>query len=165
VTTDAKIHDIAVVKIRRRCMNPEEWRFTVIGGPHPSLGAHLALADGELVLASGFFSAASWYAFTTRRIVSQFQGAIQSLDPSQGISAQFGSFIGSRDGHPRLGSVCRGGATITAASSGAVLRLEYETGVAAMAPLYAAMYWEQKHRFLDKLITSSEREAYKARNG
>jgi hypothetical protein len=56
-------------------------------------------------------------------------------------------------------------ATITAAPIGAALQLEYETGKASMAPIYAAMYWERKHRFLDKLITTSERERYKAKNG
>jgi hypothetical protein len=147
-------------------MDPEEWRFTVIGALHPSLADHLSLAAGELVLASAFFSAASWYAFTTRRIVSHFQSTLQSLDPSQGIRAEFGNFKGYSGGdNSRLGAVPREAATITAASSGAELHFEYETGKASMAPIYAAMYWIRKHRFFDKLITSSERESYKARNG
>jgi len=136
-------------------MDPEEWRFTVIGALHPSLADHLLLEDGELVLMSAFFSNASWYAFTTRRIVGRFRGAVQSLDLSHGIRAEFGNFKGYAHGdNTRLGAVPREVATITGSDSGATLRFEYETGKPSMAPIYAAFYWERKHRFLDKLITT-----------
>jgi hypothetical protein len=168
VTNDAKIHDIAVAYIRKAVEERVEWRYTTVGVLHPSLVGCLSLADGELVLVSAFFSSESWYTFTTRRIVSKFQGTFQSLDPSHGIEDDFGNFKGyapGEDGGRVPGAVPREVATIKTTDSHAVVRFEFTTWNESMLPIQAARFWQVKHPFLHKLMTSAERENYRARNG
>jgi len=130
---DEKIQDVAVAAIRRKSMDPGEWRFTRIGEIHPEIRERLPLEAGELPVASAFLSPDSWYVFTTRRIVSHLDGETRSLDPSGGLEARFGMF-------KAIGEISQQVATLST-PSGATFRLEYETGKASMAPIYAASYW------------------------
>ena len=171
MTADAKIQDIAVTYIRKAVVGGcSRWPSTSLGALHPSLVDRLSLGDGELILVSAFFSAESWYAFTTRRIVSQFRGAFHSLDPSHGIRDDFGNFKGygpdtGKDALPEVGVVRQEVATITTTKSQAIVRFEFETWEASMLPIYAARYWIVKHPAIDKLMTTTERETYRSRNG
>ena len=115
---------------------------------------------------TGFFSNESWYAFTTRRIVSQFRGVLRSIDPSHGVRYDFGNFKGygpnKEDGSlPDVFVVPMEVATITAAESGEFLQFEFQTWDASMLPIAATRYWDVKHAFIDKLMTSAELEDYK----
>ncbi|TCO90954.1 hypothetical protein EV701_109104 [Chthoniobacter flavus] len=149
--------------IRRHSMDPEDWRSTSIGALRPEVLCHLALLPGELVLVCAFFSDTSWYAFTTRRIVSKHAGTIATLDPKRGVESQFGNFKGYGPGsNTELGAIPTATATLKCGAS--TLQLEYETGKPSMAPIYAAKYWSQKHPILDKLLTNAERALYKSRN-
>ena len=119
------------------------------------------------MLVSAFFSKTNWYAFTTRRIISRFQGTLQFIEASPGIVDEFPNFKGyefpdSDDDWGKPGVVRRDVATIRAANSDASVRFHYETWEAAMAPMCAVRYWQIKHPFLDKLMTSAERHSYKA---
>ena len=160
---DEKIHDIAVAYILKHSANLAK-SATLIGAPHPSLVPHLTLAEGERVLVSAFFSKSSWYVFTTRRITSQFQGVLHSLDPCHGITDDFPNFKGFKPGnHSKPGAVPREVATICTADNSDSVRFEFETWEAAMAPIYAARYWDRKHPILHKLMTPAELEKYKRR--
>ena len=167
MATDTKIQDIALNYIRKAVVGGcSSWPSTTVGELHLSLVDLLSLADEELVLVSAFFSPESWYAFTTRRIVSQFRGTFHSLDPSGGIHDDFGNFKGYGPNHgadtsPEVGVVRREVATITAIESHAVVRFEYETWNASMLPIYAARYWIVKHPVIDKLMTTAERESHR----
>jgi hypothetical protein len=167
VATDTKIQDVALTYIRKAVVGGcSRWPSTALGALHPSLAGLLSLADGELILVSAFFSTESWYAFTTRRIVSQFRGTLHSLDPSRGIDHHFGNFKGcGQDRFPKMGVVRREVATITALESRAAVRFEFETGAASMLPIYSARYWVVKHPAIDKLMSTAERESYRIRNG
>ena len=168
---DFKIQDIALNYIRKHVVGGDsKWPSTTVGTLHPSLVHRLLLDGGELVLVSTFFSTESWYAFTTRRIVSQFHGTFHSLDPSRGIRDDFGNFKGygpdrGEDTMPEVSVVPREVATITASDSQAVVRFEFETWKASMLPIYAARYWIVKHPAIDKLMTTTERESYRTRSG
>lgn len=171
MATDAKIQDIALRYIRKAVVGgSSRWPSTTLGVLHGSLTNELSLANEELVLVSGFFSSDSWYAFTTRRIVSQFRGILHSLNPARGIRDDFRNFKGygpdrGPDELPEVGVVPREVATITARDSQAVVHFEFETWEASMLPIYAARYWDVKHPAIDKLMTTAERESYKSRNG
>lgn len=165
--TDTKIQDVALDYIRKHVIGGDsKWPSTAIGVLHPALVGRLHLEDGELVLISAFFSEDSWYAFTTRRIVSQLRGAAYSVDPSHGIRDDFGNFkgYGERRG-AGAGAVLREVGTITAANTGEVVRFEFETWEASMLPIYAARYWVVKHPAIDKLMTKAEREKYRIQKG
>ena len=164
MATDAKIQDIALHYIRQFIAGGTiKSPSTTFGLLHPSLLDLLPLQNGELPLISGFFSSDSWYAFTTRRVVSRFQGKNYSINPSQGVHEDFGNFkgYGPTAGEPEMkpGVVPREVATITALQSSEFVRFEFETWEASMLPIYAARYWNVKHRVIDKLMTSSERES------
>jgi hypothetical protein len=162
---DTKIQDIAVSYVRKS-VGGSKWPSTTLGVLHACLSSSLPLEDGELAIVSAFFSPESWYAFTTRRIVSHFEGVRKSLDPCDGIQNDFGNFKGyAPDYHEtrklQLGVVPREVATIRAKNSSTTLRFEFETGEPSMLPIYAARYWNQKHPFLDKLMTTAEHENFK----
>jgi hypothetical protein len=149
VATDEKVRDHALVYIdgatRRLAYGP-----TLTGMLHPQLSSVLELEDGELVIVSAFLTPESWYAFTTRRIISEYDGRRRSLDPTLGFTADFGNFKGLDDTR-QLGAIPRQVATLTAETSGDVVRFEYATGEASMLPIYATRYWHVKHPVIEKL--------------
>src|SRR5262249_6029110 len=144
MANDAKIQDIALNYMRKAVVGgTSRWPSISLGALHPSLVGRLSLEHEELVLLSGFFSIESWYAFTTRRVVSQFQGILQSIDPSQGIQGDFGNFKGydfnkdwDEDHLPEPHAIPMEVARITALKSGEVVRFEFETWDTAMFPIY-----------------------------
>lgn len=167
MASDTKIQDVALDYIRKHVVGGgSKWSSTTVGVLHPALVDRLHLERGELILVSAFFSDDSWYAFTTRRILSQFRGAAHSIDPSHGIRDDFGNFKGyGVDKAAGAGAVPRELATITAVDTGDVVRFEFETWQASMLPIYAARYWAVKHPAIEKLMTTSERENYRAQKG
>jgi hypothetical protein len=146
MTTDEKIHNIAVASIRRRSIEPGKWIHTQIATLHSELNNCFALEPDELPIVSAFFSPESWYIFTTRRITSFHNGNLLALNPTQGLECHFGNFkgypIGSNTYRPTVQTEI---ATITASHTNTTIQFKYETGNASMAPIYAAKYWQQKH--------------------
>lgn len=164
MTTDEKIHNIGTDYILKTSGLRNDWPNMVIGSLHDGLSKHVHLEDGELVLLSAYLSHASWYVFTTRRIIGCVQGKVRSLDPSHGILCDFPNFKGYDPSDPTAdkqpGVIVHDLATITAEDTGTVVVIEYETWDTAGLPQAAARYWETKHPFLHKLITTQERVAY-----
>jgi hypothetical protein len=165
LANDAKIQDVALGFIRKSDAK-RQWPSITIGELHEGLAGQLVLQEGELILMSGFISNESWYAFTTRRIVSQFRGVLRSIDPSRGVQYDFGNFKGygpdKEDGSlPDVFVVPMEVAKITAADSGEFLQFEFQTWEASSLPIAATRYWDVKHSFIDKLMTSAEWENYK----
>lgn len=142
---DQRAYDIAVASVRRHSMDAQSWRHTRIGDLHPGIGAACELMPGERIIASGFLSEDSWWAVSTRRIVSRHRGATQQLDPRHGVESKFGNFKGVGDG-AQAGPAFET-AVITSGKDGAQLRLEYETGKASMAPIYACRFWARATGF------------------
>jgi hypothetical protein len=164
---DAKIQEIAIRYIRRAIGDRATYPYESLGELHPALVERLPLFDGEIVLVSAFFSDESWYVFTTRRIVSRFQGKLESLDPSHGIEADFPNFKGydrNDENCEKPGAIPRDVFTITASDSGAVIRIEYQTFHGGTLPASAVRYWQIKHPILHKLMANAEREANATRN-
>lgn len=161
---DAKIQDIAIQYIRKQTGDRATESYESLGELHPAIVQFLPLADEELVITSAFFSADSWYAFTTRRIVSQFQGKRQSLEPSRRIKMDFPNFKGydpdDKSDFRRAGVIPRDIATITDPESGTYIRIEYHTFRGSTPPMYAVLYWQIKHPILHKLLTTAELEHY-----
>jgi hypothetical protein len=162
---DAKIQDVALSFIRKGDSR-RQWPSIAVGVLHEEFAGQLELQEGELVLLSGFFSNENWYVFTTRRIVSQFRGVLRSIDPSHGVRYDFGNFKGhgsdKEDGSlPDIFVVPMDVATITTDDSGEFLQFEFQTWEASSLPIAATRYWNLKHPFIDKLMTSAESENYK----
>jgi hypothetical protein len=95
-------------------------------------------------------------------VVSCFDGLIQEANPENLIESAFENFKGYGPASTHLAEVPIEIATLKFAD-GKKLCFKFETGSASMAPMHAVMYWERKHRFLEKLMTSSELEQFKLR--
>jgi hypothetical protein len=163
MTRDEKIQDIAIRFIGPLNTTRTDWKFTIIGKLHPQILGEIDLEPGELVIVSGFFSSESWYVFTTRRIVSQFEGGLQILDPTNGVDADFGNFKGYGSEPFSVATIPREVMTLKAKGTVASLRLEFPTWEESTLPIWAARYWNIKHPFLDKLMTTPELEEFKKR--
>ena len=126
-------------------MEPLSWSWTSIAAMRPDLAHRVFLHEHERPITSAFNSEKSWYAFTTRRIVACYEGGIQEIDPRYGIKMTAGNFKGLGAGG--MGSVPTEIMRIRALDSAESLALEYETGKASMAPIYACQFWERTKRF------------------
>jgi hypothetical protein len=92
------------------------------------------------------------------------------LDPSRGIVDDFGDFKGNHAewNEEELGWKItriaeRETATIKQLDSDVMLQFEFKTGDESMPPIWAGRYWNIKHPFLDKLMTSMERKQFAER--
>lgn len=130
MTPDEKVKDICLASIRRHSMSPEGWLNTLIGDLHPEISNDVfRLSPGEIVLVSCYFSKASWYAITTRRIVGAYYGRRSEILATDIEEQNFGNFKG-------YGGMEREVMTIRSADS-PENRFEFEAGNASMAPIYA----------------------------
>ena len=141
---DADIFERGVEYIRRHCMHHEQWQFTLLGSLHWQLEGVLHLAVHERVMVSCFVRQGSWYAFTTRRVVSGRGGQVEELLAEGLVGAQFGNFKGV--GHAGVGTYSSETATLKSAATGKELKIEFETSHASMAPIYACKFWERRSR-------------------
>jgi hypothetical protein len=146
---DRAAYDIAVASIRRHSMDVDKWAWTSIAALRPELAHRLFLHAQELPLVSAFISDKSWCAFTTRRIVACHQGRIQELDPRYGIESDHGNFKGidANRTDVGMGAIPTEVARIRSLRTAEPLTLEFETGNASMAVIYACMFWERTTRF------------------
>ncbi len=110
-------------------MDPDEWEHTLIAELHPELREDVRLSPNEMVLVSCFFSKASWYAITTRRLVGAYYGRRAEVVAKDIEEHNFGNFKG-------YGQMEREVMTIRSLDSPET-RFEYETGKPSMAPIYA----------------------------
>lgn len=127
-------------------MKSDQWQHTVIGRLHPELTSRCCFQPGELPIASGYFSESSWWVVSTRRVIAFFEDALQELDPRHGIDHNFGNFKGIKQSEA-TGAPEKEVATIRSPKTSDVVRFEFETGNASMAPIYACMFWSRATGF------------------
>jgi hypothetical protein len=143
---DQSAQSIAVASVRRHAMKSDQWQHTVIGRLHPELTSRCCFQPGELPIASGYFSESSWWVVSTRRVIAFFEDALQELDPRHGIDHNFGNFKGIKQSEA-TGAPEKEVATIRSPKTSDVVRFEFETGNASMAPIYACMFWSRATGF------------------
>ncbi|WP_165075721.1 hypothetical protein [Paludisphaera rhizosphaerae] len=143
-----KIRATALWFIGKHTMDPSTWRYTLLGDAHPEVLGRVALEPGERPLVSFFFSEASWYLFTTRRVLGEYAG--------ERVEAAARDVLGSEHRDPKG----RSGAELTVMTLHVDLGedvavrkapLQIETGGACMAPIYYLRYWRFKYPILDRL--------------
>ena len=124
-------------------MDPTAWRWTRLAEPHPEVMAVVELQSGELPVVSFFRSEASWYLFTTRRILGSYSGQAVTMPALAVLEDRFGNFKGYGGRETEVMTL--------RVSSSSEARLEYETFTASMAPIYYIRYWKIKYPILGKL--------------
>jgi hypothetical protein len=143
---DQEAYRIAVASVRRHSMDINSWKHTVVGALHSDIAGTLELSQGEQVIASGFLSKESWWAVTTRRVATKFQGVVSSIDPRFGVESEFGNFKGIKRSEAPDAAATEV-ATVKLSNGEAQVRFEFETGKASMAPIYACMFWSRASRY------------------
>ena len=138
-----KIRSAALRYIAKHTLKESEWRFTCLDGLPERLVRIVQLNVNERPIVTCFVDAQRWYAMTTRRIFGVFQGARFSCSPLQVTRWQWGDF-------KHMGRSEVETATL-ALADGTHIRVPYETGYAAMAPIYYERFWVVKHPALDRL--------------
>lgn len=140
---DAKIRSTALWYIGKHCMEPATWRQTRVGEAQPEALSLFILQTSESPLIGFFLSPESWYVFTTRRVVGAYAGRFVDVAALDVLGNRFGEFKGHRG--EELNAM-----TLRFADGGEA-DLQYETGLAAMAPIYYLRYWTAKYPILHKL--------------
>lgn len=138
---DEKIRSTALWYIRKHSKDPTAWRWTRLGEPDPEVLAIVHLHAGELPVVSFFRSAASWYLFTTRRILGSHLGNAVEVGALEIAKDGFGNFKGHGGRETEVMTL--------QSYNGSEMSLEYETFTASMAPIYYMMYWKRKYPVLD----------------
>ncbi|MCA9175736.1 MAG: hypothetical protein KDB14_14725 [Planctomycetales bacterium] len=142
VWPDRKIRNNADWYIRKHATGLT-WRYTRLETHDPELIRRSGLQAGELPIVTSHISDASWYALTTRRVVGTLDGQDVELAATDVSAARWGNFKGY--GHAQTEAM------VLVDAARRELRLEYEIGLASMAPIYYFPFWAIKYPVLDKL--------------
>jgi len=140
---DAKIRSTALDYIGKHCADAVTWRYTLVGDAQREVLMRTRLESGESPLVSFFLAEASWYLFSTRRVVGSYDGQKVEVAAPDVLADHFGNVKGY------------GGAELEfmklRLNTGLEATLQYETGRASMAPIYYFRYWRVKHPVLSRL--------------
>lgn len=139
-----KIHSAALRYISEHSLKQSEWRFTCLGALPERLVRIVPLDTREQPIVCCFVDAQRWYAMTTARIFGVLRGSRFDCAPLDITQWRWGDF--KHAGRSEVET-----ATLSLAN-GSHVRLAYETGPAAMAPIYYERFWKIKYPALDKLI-------------
>ena len=140
---DAKIRSTALWYIGKHLMDPPTWRYTLAGDAQPDVLGRAELEPGELPLVSFLLSKTSWYLLTTRRVIGEYSARRVGVAVLDVLETRFGNFKGHGGAELELMALRLAGEQVA--------ELQYETGLASMAPMYYFRYWKIKYPILDKL--------------
>jgi hypothetical protein len=138
-----KIRSTALAYITKHTMKEPEWRFTCLNSLPERLVRIVQLEANEHPIVTCFIDAQRWYAMTTARVLGIFRGSRFDCSPLEVTRWRWGDF--KHTGRSEVET-----ATLSLAS-GRHIRLPYETGPAAMGPIYYERFWTIKYPVLDKL--------------
>ena len=144
-----KIHSAALRYIRKYATKEAEWRFTRIGALPERLARVVRLDPDERPLVSCFIDAQRWYLMTTVRVFGVVRGSQFDCSPLDVSQWRWGDF--KHAGRSEVET-----ATF-ALANGTHVRISYETGPAAMAPIHYERFWTIEFPILEKLEFASPR--------
>ena len=163
MSNDDKIFEIAVDLVRKASMKHDRWRATALATIHPIPVLPKALQPGERVIVASVFSDGDWYAWTTRRLISQCEGLNHEIEAADASECDFGMFKGSHELLTNPRSPMETQIATVWNRSGHSVRFRYECGYASTAPIQCHKYWTLKHPLIDKLMTPAELADFKNR--
>jgi hypothetical protein len=128
-----EIRSVALAHIKRHTANKTEWRLTTLDALAQRLSRVVHLGENERPIVSCFVSAQRWHAMTTARVFGIFDGSPFSCSPLDVTQWRWGDFKHAGRSEVEV-------ATLSIAN-GTHIRLAYETGPAAMAPICYERFW------------------------
>ena len=138
-----KIRSASLAYIRRHATNEADWRFTRLDTLPERLARIVQLDTGEHSVVNCFIDAQRWYVMTTARIFGLASGSRFSCSPLDVTQWRWGDFKHGGRSEVEVATFSQ--------ANGTHLRVSYETGHAAMAPIYYERFWAIKYPILDKL--------------
>lgn len=138
-----QIHSVALRYIRKHAMKEPEWRFTVLDTLPQRLPRIVQLNAGERSIVACFVDAQRWYAMTTVRVFGVFQGSRFDFSPLQVTQWRWGDFKHAGRSEVEVATL--------ALANGTHSEVSYETGPAAMGPIYYERFWTIKYPALERL--------------
>jgi hypothetical protein len=138
-----QIHSVALAYIRKYATNAAKWRFTHLDAPPERLTRIIPLDLPERPLVTCFIDGQSWFAMTTSRVFGILRGSRFSFAPLEVAQWRWGD--SKRNGRSEVET-----ATV-ALTSGTHIKVAYETGPAATAPICYQRFWTTLYPTLDTL--------------
>ena len=139
-----KIRSVALRYIREHAVEETEWRFTGLDALPERLARIVTIGEPEQTVVSCFIDGMNWHAMTTARIFGVCRGAQFSCSPLDVRQWRWGDFKHAGRSEVEV-------ATFSLAN-GTHMKVPYETGPAAMGPIYYERFWAVKYRTLDNLV-------------
>lgn len=116
-------------------MNESSWEMTILDGIHPAVEPFVQF-DDELPIISFFDGAGDWTVYTTNRMIGEIDGLRTEIRRSDFGRCNFRDFKQDLDS-PRV--------TVATISCGKrKSQFYYESGYAAIAPIYYFRFWRIK---------------------
>ena len=138
-----KIRAAALGYITKHTTKEFEWRFTCLDALRERLARIVHLDADERPIVSCFVDAQRWYVMTTARVFGVLRGSQFSCSPLEVKQWRWGDF--KHAGRAEVET-----ATF-ALANGTHIKVPYETGPAAMGPIYYERFWTIKYPVLDKV--------------
>jgi hypothetical protein len=133
-----RIRTAALEYIRKHTAKESEWRFTWVDALPERLVRIVPLEAEERPIITCFVDATRWYAMTTARVFGVFRGSQFSCSPLEVRQWRWGDF--KHGGRSEVET-----ATL-ALANGTHIKIPYETGPAAMGPIYYERFWTVEWR-------------------
>ena len=135
-----KIRSVALRYIKESATKESEWRFTCLDALPERLGRVVRLEESERAIVSCFIDGQRWCAMTTSRVFGVLHGSQFSCSPLDVRQWRWGDF--------KHGGRSEAEVATLALANGTHLRIPYETGPAAMGPIYYERFWTVKYPVL-----------------
>lgn len=132
----ASIQSALLQYIRSHAMKQASWRFTQLEVVHDALARVVQLVPGELCVVSCFIDGQRWYLMTTSRVFGIYRGSRFEFSPLRVRKCTWGDF--KREGPLQID------VAEMQLDDGTRVTLAYETGFAAIAPIYYERFWHTR---------------------
>ena len=137
-----QIRSAALRYIKKHATGEPQWRFTVLDTLPQRLARIVHLGTGERPIVVCFVDAQRWYAMTTARVFGISRGSQFSCSPLDVRQWRWGDFKHAGRSEVEVATL--------ALANGTHTRVSYETGPAAMGPIYYERFWTIKYPLLEK---------------
>ena len=138
-----QIRSVALQYIRNHTVKEPEWRFTVLDALAQRLARIVQLDTDERAIVTCFVDAQRWYAMTTARVFGIYQGSKFNCSPLDVRQWRWGDFKHAGRSEVEVATL--------ALANGTHTKVSYETGPAAMGPIYYERFWTIKYPLLERL--------------
>ena len=138
-----KIHTAALRYIKKHAPTESAWRYTRVDTLTAQLARIARLDTNEKPIVSCFIDAQRWYVMTTARVFGVVRGSQFDFSPLDVTQWRWGDFKHAGRAEVEVATF--------SLKDGTHLRVPYETGPAAMAPIYYERFWTSQYPILDKL--------------